>query len=367
MPNIEISLAQQEDREECYRLIYEIFCDEMGIMRGDADHRNRIIRDHGLEVPHVLAARMDGQLAGTLGIIIGDGSLFPEQFERDYEIRRFLSVVSRNCMAFNLRFLVRPEYRSTPLPFRMIVEASRVQIERRVQLVFCFCQPHLLNLYGNLGFRPYAPLFEVTGFGIVVPLVMIVPDVEHMRAMRSPLVRYLPKHIEDRELAARIRTVLPESAPVAITSGLEGASWNEAYALLTRTRAPSGAFEGFSEAEISLILERSHTLECGEGQQIIVKGQDTRPAFVILEGAADVRIEGKTIARFEEGQLFGEFALLLHTRRTADVYASGKRVRLLELDERTLQRLLDTRPELTAKFLLNLSRSLALRLVSRNA
>jgi CRP-like cAMP-binding protein len=62
--------------------------------------------------------------------------------------------------------------------------------------------------------------------------------------------------------------------------------------------------------------------------------------------------------------MFGEFAMLLHTRRTADVYAAGDRVRLLVLDERTLQRLLASRAELAAKFLLNLSRSLALRLLS---
>ena len=61
MPDIQISLAHGPEREECYRLIYEVFCDEMGIMRGDADHQSRIIRDHGLEVSHVLAARMDGR------------------------------------------------------------------------------------------------------------------------------------------------------------------------------------------------------------------------------------------------------------------------------------------------------------------
>ena len=71
--------------------------------------------------------------------------------------------------------------------------------------------------------------------------------------------------------------------------------------------------------------------------------------------------------RFEEGEMFGEFAMLLHTRRTADVYAAGKRVRFLVLDERTLQRLLASRPELAAKFLLNLSKSLALRLLARSA
>jgi CRP-like cAMP-binding protein len=114
-----------------------------------------------------------------------------------------------------------------------------------------------------------------------------------------------------------------------------------------------------SGKEITDLLECSHTLNCADGQHIIVKGQDTRPAFVVLEGAAEVRIRGAAIARFEEGEMFGEFAMLLHTRRAADVYAAGERVRFLVLDDRTLQRLLSARAELAAKLLLNLSRSLA--------
>jgi len=369
MAEILISLANEEQRERCYQLIYEIFCGEMGIMRGDADHQSRIVRDEGCEVTHVLQAQINGELAGTLGIIVGspNGDAFPEHFEREFEIPRFLSVVPRSRMAFNIRFLVKPEHRSSPLPFRMIVEAGRIQIERGVELVFCFCQPHLLNLYASLGFRPYAALFEVAGFGVVAPLVLIVPDLAHMRAMRSPLVPYLPKGIEDVELAARIRALLPDEPPVIATASLEGASWSEAFGLLSRPCNRAGAFEGFSEEQVSAFLERSQLLECADGQHLIVKGQDTHPAFVVLEGAAEVRSQGATIARYEQGEMFGEFAMLLHTRRTADVYASGKRARFLVLDERTLNRLLNSRPELAAKFLLNLSRSLALRLLGRPA
>ncbi len=270
-------------------------------------------------------------------------------------------------MAFNIRFLVKPEHRGSTLPFRMIVEASRIQIEAGVQLVFCFCQPHLLNLYGSLGFRPYAPLFEVRGFGLVAPMVLIVPDLAHMRAIRSPLVRYLPASIEDVELAQSILALLPGEPPVTVTASLDGASWSEAFDLLSRPRRRTGPFEGFSETEVTDFLERSQTLECTDGQQLIVKGQDTRPAFVILEGAAEVRAGGSVIARFEEGEAFGEFAMLLCTRRTADVYAAGKRVRLLVLDERTLLRVLSSRAELAAKVLLNISKSLALRLLSAPA
>ena len=108
LSEILISLADIEQRQACYRLIYEIFCEEMGIMREDADHQNRIVRDRELDVSHVLHAQVGGELAGTLGIIIGtqDGTPFPEHFEREYEVARFLPVVPRHRMAFNIRFLL---------------------------------------------------------------------------------------------------------------------------------------------------------------------------------------------------------------------------------------------------------------------
>ncbi len=266
-------------------------------------------------------------------------------------------------MAINIRFLVRPEYRSSQLPFKLMVEAAKFQFSTGMKLIFCDCQPHLLNLYQGIGFRPYAPVFEQPGFGVMVPLVYVAPDVAHLRNIRSPMIRYA-KGIDDPAEAARLVALLPEQSPVLTTTDLERASWAETVGLLSQARERTGAFEGFTEEEIKAFLDRGQVLDCIDGQQIVVKGHGTRSAYVVLEGLAEVRLEGKLLAQIGEGELFGEFALLLATKRTADVYAKGERVRLLVLDERTLQRLLDGNAALAAKFLLNLSKSLALRLIN---
>ncbi len=98
MPETMISLANAEQREACYRLIYEIFCAEMGILRGDADHHSRIVRDEGVDVSHVLCAQVNNEIAGTMGIIIGNpnGDTFPDHFEHEFEVPRFLPVVPRH-------------------------------------------------------------------------------------------------------------------------------------------------------------------------------------------------------------------------------------------------------------------------------
>jgi hypothetical protein len=95
------------------------------------------------------------------------------------------------------------------LPFDLIVESTRFQIERGVKLTFCDCQPHLLNLYMRLGFQPYAPTFDQPGFGMMVPLLLILSDFRHLRFVHSPLLRYFPENLEDTKLASLIGALLP--------------------------------------------------------------------------------------------------------------------------------------------------------------
>ena len=364
---IRISVATGEEREKCYGLAYEVFCEEMGALLQEADQDRRIVKDDAIEKAHLLCARMDGELAGTMGILKGDERPFPEHFERGFGIARFLPVVPRERMALNIRFLVRARFRGTPVPFRLIVEAQNYQMMEGVLLSFCDCQPHLLDLYQSLGFRPCAPVFEQPGFGLMVPLMLCTVDVAHLRSVRSPLIRYSQGASGDPELSARICALLPEETPVLNADQLEGDAWSETYGLLCRPRKKTSAFEGFSERELAAFLDNGRVLRCSGGQQVILEGQGTKTAFIVLEGAVEARRNGAPIAVFREGELFGEFAFLLDARRTADVFALSDSVRLLVLNDRTLQRILASDPAIASKFLLNLSKSLALRLIGRDA
>jgi hypothetical protein len=365
MAEIVIKIANEQERQECYGLAYEVFCEEMGTMREDADHERRIVVDEAIAKSHLLHATVDGELAGTMGMLVGDAGPFPPHFEHGFDVARFLPELPRAKMAINIRFLVRQKFRSSVLPLRMMVESGLFLLGQDVDLVFCDCQPHLLNLYGSLGFRPYAPLFDQPGFGVMAPLVMNLRDVNYLRAQRSPLLRYFPKAMGNPDLAARIAALLSQEAPVVSVSDIEGDKWSETFGMLSRVREPFGAFQDFTEAELAAFLERGQVLECAQGQQLILEGQGTRSAFVVLEGRVEVIAHGSKVAEFGTGELFGEFAFLLDTKRTADVFATTPTVRLLVLDERTFERILAARAELAAKFLLNLSRSLAYRLLKQ--
>ena len=97
----------------------------------------------------------------------------------------------------------------------------------------------------------------------------------------------------------------------------------------------------------------------------MLEGQGTRTVYVILEGCVEVRGRDRILASLHEGEAFGEVAFLLDTRRSANVFAASQRVRLIALNDRTLRRLIQSHSVLAAKFLLNLSKSLALKLIGQ--
>lgn len=48
-------------------------------------------------------------------------------------------------------------------------EAAQIGAGRAIELAFCDCRPHLINLYQGLGFRPYRHTYNHPHFGLMVP------------------------------------------------------------------------------------------------------------------------------------------------------------------------------------------------------
>lgn len=59
-----------------------------------------------------------------------------------------------------------------------------------------------------------------------------------------------------------------------------------------------------------------------EGERILRQGLTGSGFFVILEGAADVRIDGTTRGTLHRGDFFGEVSILLDEPPTADIVAT---------------------------------------------
>lgn len=362
--DVEVRFARTEDeRDAVYRLRYATYVEEMHLYQGLADHERRWLRDVDDDTAHHLYARAEGEVVGTLRIRLGREGTIPESVYTRFALERFLEWVPKEQLSVVGRFMVRKDMRGTTVPYRLIQECIRFLIEQGQELAFCDCQPHLLNLYLSLGFRPHLGTFDHPEFGVMVPLVLVLRDREHMEWVGSPLRTLLPTDVSS-EVPARVEPLL-EKARDVLSHELSDPElyWREVHGLMGPTRPP--VFAGLSEQELQAVLASSHVIHCSPGDYLIRRGQMARTVFVVLSGSLEVRDGERVVVTTTAGEVLGEVAFLLSTPRISDVVATGNGARVLCLSEKSLRALIDSSSRAAALLLLNLSRALATKLVQR--
>ena len=97
-------------------------------------------------------------------------------------------------------------------------------------------------------------------------------------------------------------------------------------------------------ADLETLAEQAERVEVpGAGMNLIREGDFGHSVFAIVDGTAEVSVEGAAVRRLGPGDVFGEIAVLSSGRRTASV-TSTSAMRLVSLFKRDLWRLADKRP-----------------------
>jgi CRP-like cAMP-binding protein len=79
-------------------------------------------------------------------------------------------------------------------------------------------------------------------------------------------------------------------------------------------------FKGFSNEELSELLDSGHWSKAVVGEQIITEGELDLYMYILVNGTVDVVLNDKILATLTAGDTFGEFGLM-GERRTAHVMA----------------------------------------------
>lgn len=358
-----------EEKSASYRLRYQVYVEEMNRFTERADHAARELRDAYDESARALIGISEGEPVATLRCYWGGDAAFPDEIRTVYMLDRFVDIVSYSQMLVVERMMVPKDRRGAGrLSAQLYNALYQFIVDVGVELVFLDSEPHLINNWLKLGFRPFAPTTTYGGVGLVVPLVGVVWDKAHLAKVGSPLLMTLrDANAEDNheEVVERVLKRLPELAPlVSERASGAGCVMTTVYESMTdANRDRPFIFDDMREDEVQTVLERSHVIRCSKGDYIIQEGNTAQTLFVLLSGVAEVRRDNDLIAVLTPGAVMGEVAFLLGRPRTADVVAATDEVQVLSLNEGSIRRHIRTDPELSSKLLLNLCKCLCARVL----
>jgi len=355
-----------QEKEAVFRLRYDIYVKDMGLFGDQADHAKKVLRDSYDDTARSVIAIKEGVALGTMRIYWGGDAPLHPQLRRSYALHKFEGIVSESQICIAERLMVLRRVRGSLLTYNMFVYVYKFLLANGIELVVLDCEPHLINNWLKLGFRPFAPPISYRGVGLVVPMAGIVWDVEQFVKVGSPLLAVVPEDAEAHaDTVRRLVEGLPETGPVLSEHVVDPRYFlDNVFSALTAVdeRRPL-IFDGMCDEDVMRCVKQSHLIKCCKGDVVVKEGNAAQTLFVLLDGEIEIRKHGKPIAVGRPGAVFGEVAFLLGTPRIADVIAANDGTQVLSLSDGAIRRLIQDDAELAAKLLLNLCRCLCARML----
>jgi len=117
-------------------------------------------------------------------------------------------------------------------------------------------------------------------------------------------------------------------------------------------------FAGCSKADLRWVAGATGEEVFAAGDEVIREGEPGFDFFVIAEGEADVRRNGRKVATMGQGEFFGEIALVAEVPRTATVIARTELV-LLTISDLDFRDLVMDQPSIARNVLRSLGERIA--------
>jgi CRP/FNR family transcriptional regulator, cyclic AMP receptor protein len=113
-------------------------------------------------------------------------------------------------------------------------------------------------------------------------------------------------------------------------------------------------FASLSDEDKRELAAHMNETEVASGKHLVDQGDQSHNLFVIVDGAAEVYRDGRSVAELGPGDFFGEIALIERGPRTATCTAEAP-TRLLVVNHRDFHSLMEEFPEIATQVLLTLA------------
>jgi hypothetical protein len=113
--------------------------------------------------------------------------------------------------------------------------------------------------------------------------------------------------------------------------------------------------DGFARNHVQISQPHTGFMSFTEGQTIISQGDDAHEVFTILNGAADVFVDGTKVGEIQSDEIFGAMAVFTGDKRSATVIAQ-KNCTVLAVPREDFISLIQSHPQTTMTLIDNMAR-----------
>jgi hypothetical protein len=354
----------EQERRASYQLRYSIYVEAMGRLADKGDAVLKELRDDLDTVARAVIAVKDGVVVGTLRLFWGGDAAFDPVLIEGYRLTPFMALLAPQHIAIIERLMITPKHRGSAIALQLYKVVWDFALSHHIEAGFLGCEPHHLNAYLKLGFRPYAKPYSYPGIGLVIPMLFMPGDSAHLKQVGSPfsLLSVTDQYLHTEALLVLIQQT---AAVVSETDSSPSVYLSTLYADEDFLRGDKPQLlDKLSAEEMERLLAKSVIIHCERGDRIIEAGNAAKSVFVVLSGYVEVRHRnGDLQVVLGPGDVMGEVAFLLNMPRTAHIIAASESVSVLCLDQPCLNRLLKYDTAMANKLLMNLCRCLCQRLV----
>jgi GNAT superfamily N-acetyltransferase len=310
--NIQILDATTEgEKEAIYKFRYQIQVAEMGRYHiPNTDHEGGRIIDGFDALSHLAYAEYNGKIIGTVRLTIGSLMDYPPELAKLFAFKDFAEYDLAGRICLGTKIMVDPLYRRTPVAFNLIARCYEILRQEKLQFSFSGCNPHLIPMYEQLGYRRFARGFQDPGYGYIIPIVLLPEDIEHLKVIRSPLLR-LARRYENSPAARKwflANFSQVNNYPVNLLVN-EVDRWGYVTERLGDPLVVP-LLHGLSQEEASKLLQAGIVIKLDGNEQFLQHGDFCNDAHILLAGDIAVSDEAGTITRLGPGDTIGSIGLL---------------------------------------------------------
>ena len=355
----------EEELQASLQLRYKVYVEGMGRLKDKGDHELKELRDELDYVARAVVAIKDGVAIGTLRLFWGGDAHFDKSLIEAYNLSQFLKILEDRDICIIERLMVDEKHRGSPIALQMYKVVWDFTIKNHIEAAFLDCEPHHLNAYLKLGFRPFAKTFSYPGIGLVIPMIGLPGDDEHLRQVGSPFSIVTNNQVyKYTNILLDIIKGHTDILPIATSDKEYFLEQIYSDSRLQSNPKPK-IFDSLSKDEVDQIISKSIIIKCEKGDHVIEINNSAKTMFVLLSGFVEVRqSSGELMAIVSPGEVIGEIAFFLHVPRMANIVAATDDVRILSLDEASISRILKFEHAVGNKILMNLCRTLCYRIIN---